>query len=348
MFAWVFFHAASFESTLNIDRGCQQDGFLIVKSVHYIQLLLAGALCGLLYAAVYRIAVGDDAMMRCDPKGVDATHYMAYCNVKSFTEYDLGAHYFGLEPEAVKSLEHADVLFLGDSRTGHTFSSAATQNFMRRLGVSFYVMGFGYEASSTVALRLIEKYQLRPKAMIINADPFFTYDFLVRREELLSGRPEVYFEYLGKKYFQRVQALLCQHSNIFCGHALTIYRSVVNGAWDVRQFDALHPDRGNPTAIVEHASNRSSELPDARKASRDFVNGITLKPDCIIVTSIPSPHSTQDLAKGAASEINAPYIAPEMTGLRTFDDSHLTPDDSERWSAAMLSMARNTIQECLQ
>src|SRR5579863_3582267 len=93
----------------------------------YLVALAVGALCGVAYGALRIFVLGPDAMLGCDPRGVDATHYMAYCNVRSFTEYDLGAHYFGLEPAAIKSMQAADVLFVGDSRTGHTFSSKATQ-----------------------------------------------------------------------------------------------------------------------------------------------------------------------------------------------------------------------------
>jgi len=97
----------------------------------YLWMVAAGALIGGGYAAVNFVLVGSDAVANCDPGGVDATHHMAYCNVRSFTEYDLGAHYFGLEPDSIMSLKKAEVQFLGNSRTGHTFSSEATASFMR-------------------------------------------------------------------------------------------------------------------------------------------------------------------------------------------------------------------------
>jgi hypothetical protein len=37
-----------------------------------------------------------------------------------------------------------------------------------------------------------------------------------------------------------------------------------------------------------------------------------------------------------------------MTGLETFDDSHLTAADDERWSAAMLEKAAPIIDGCLR
>jgi hypothetical protein len=314
----------------------------------YLVALAVGALCGVAYGALRIFVLGPDAMLGCDPRGVDATHYMAYCNVRSFTEYDLGAHYFGLEPAAIKSMQAADVLFVGDSRTGHTFSSKATQDFMERLHATYYIMGFGYEASSTAALSLIEKYQLRPKLMIVNADPFFTNDFREVRERILSGRYDIYLEYFFKKQFQRLQASLCSRNERFCGHALTVYRSVVNGAWDVRQFAALHPGSKNPKIVIEDDKNRSSEIPEALKAGREFIEHVSIAPGCLIVTSVPSPHSTQDLAKAVAAELDAPYIAPEIAGLRTFDDSHLTMEDSERWSSEMLRQASDQIRRCLR
>jgi hypothetical protein len=315
-----------------------------VNPVRYLWLLAFGAICGVFYAAT----IGPDAMMRCDPHGVDATHYMAYCNVKTFTEYDLGAHYLGLEPEAIQSMQAADVLFLGNSRTGHTFSSAATQAFMDRLGAKYYIMGFGYEASSMSALSLIDKYRLHPKVMIINADPFFGYGDRAARDRLLSGRPQVYLEYLIKKRFQLVQSFLCGRSEMFCGHALTIYRSAVNGTWDVHEYAAAHPGSKNPKIIIEEENYRSSELPDALKAGREFVDRVSVAPDCMIVTSIPSPRSTQMVAKAVAAEIGSTYIVPAMTDLRTFDNSHLIAEDDERWSAEMLRQAAAQIQKCLQ
>jgi hypothetical protein len=318
-----------------------------VTSLRYLRFLGIGALCGLVYTALAALAIGSDAMMQCDPHGVDATHYMAYCNVKSFTEYDLGAHYFGLEPEAIKSMQGADILFLGNSRAGHTFSSAATRDFMETLSAKYYVLAFGYESSSTSALSLIDKYHLHPKIMIINADPFFSSGDQDEREKLSGHRPDIYLGYLLKRAFQHIQPSLCRSSAIFCGHALTVYRSVVTGAWDIRQYAAAHSGSRNPKIIVEDEGNRWAELPDTLNAARDFVERLSLDPACIIVTSIPSPHSTQGLAKAAATAVGAPYVAPTIADLHTFDDSHLTLDDDERWSAEMLREASGQIRRCL-
>ena len=70
-------------------------------------------------------------------------------------------------------MKKADVLFLGNSRALFAFSSDAIANFFGKGKLRYYVLAFGTGETSQFAGALIRRYDLHPKVLVINADPFF-------------------------------------------------------------------------------------------------------------------------------------------------------------------------------
>lgn len=315
----------------------------------YLVIVLCCIAAGAIPALLKNVSFGRDAMFRCDPFGLDGNNYISYCDARAFTEYDLGALYFGLEPRAIEALRKADILFLGNSRTGHTFSSNATQQMMQALGVqNYYVAGFGYEGSSHIALLLMKKYNIRPKAIVINADPFFTDDYAPILATLTSGRQSVYWDYVTKKYFQKGQRYVCSIYNFGCGTRPTVYRTLDHGFWQIERFEKKVLEFQPIRTIVEPQDIPEKRGIEAEPLLNDFLRAVPTSKNCIIITSIPSPNSMRPMAESLSRKHGLPFFAPVMNDLRSYDKSHLMSEDSERWSKAMLAEAELTLKSCVK
>src|SRR5688500_17401087 len=76
----------------------------------YCLIIAVVALAAFAYSLRYQ------GIFSCQASGYGADRYLAYCQATSYSDYDHGAFWFGLEPEAVDAARNADVLFLGNSR----------------------------------------------------------------------------------------------------------------------------------------------------------------------------------------------------------------------------------------
>ena len=107
----------------------------------------------------------------CDARGYDDDHYLAFCD-NSYGAYDSGGIYLDLE-SAQKSIWAADVVILGTSRAVFGFSTEATNDFFARRGIPYYMLAFQHDEQYRFPLAILKASRARPKAIIINADPFF-------------------------------------------------------------------------------------------------------------------------------------------------------------------------------
>src|SRR5215471_16448074 len=68
-------------------------------------------------------------ILACQADGYGIDRYLAYCGSDGYGEYDHGALWFELEPDATESARRAKVLFLGNSRMQLAFSTRATEDW---------------------------------------------------------------------------------------------------------------------------------------------------------------------------------------------------------------------------
>src|SRR5271168_1204522 len=78
----------------------------------------------------------------CQASGYGSDGYLGYCGATSYGDYDHGAIWFNLEPEASSAAANAQVLFIGNSRTVFGFSSKATDDWFSSRSKSYYLLGF--------------------------------------------------------------------------------------------------------------------------------------------------------------------------------------------------------------
>ena len=88
-----------------------------VRPALYLVILVFSLLAALGYK------LRTDGVFACPASGYGSDHYLAYCQTGGYGDYDHGAFWFGLEPEAQRAATDADVLFLGNSRMQFAFST---------------------------------------------------------------------------------------------------------------------------------------------------------------------------------------------------------------------------------
>lgn len=314
----------------------------------YVFILLATVAIAIVLIFINALFVDKDAFIRCNASELKADNYIAGCSAAYFGDYEHAALAFGLEPRASANLAAAQVLLLGNSRMMRAFSTQAADDAFHRLGVRYYLFGFGANERSRFPGAIFSKQKLAPKAVIINADPFFVDATNPEYESIVAGRTEAWLPALFKKYAQRWLRDFCVNpQRPFADSTCklpAVYRSVNDGRWQLQQFNNLRerfPVVSDPNRAVE----QSDKFIDV---AQKFAQLLGIPAHCVILTSVPSDIETENAARNVAKALGFSFIAPKVDGLFTTDRSHLAPESAEAWSSAMLRDAASTIRSCTE
>jgi hypothetical protein len=314
----------------------------------YASLLMAAIIGTGLYLLASYIFLRDDSLGRCSGRSLRADNYIAEC-AGFFGSYEHPAHLYGLEPQAIENMLRADVLILGSSRAMVGFSTQATVNYFRSLGPRFYLMGFGFNEQYRFAHAVMARFPPNPKAIIVNADPYFIYRTEPQFERLLNGDTHSMIKSRFMRELQRWQRSYCPHTpeterQWICGTGTSLYRSSVDGRWEYQPSPtaASYPVHSSP-------SRRMEELESVLHTTDEFRTDLPMPGRCIFVTSAPSNGSTDQLAAAVASRLGATVIRPpDGISFQTFDHQHLDPASAETWSAVVLAQIHVRLQSCLR
>jgi hypothetical protein len=257
--------------------------------------------------------------------------YLAYfrAGVEDFVIYD------GFEGAAT-NLQHADVLFLGNSRMMFALRDRQMlESFFSRHGLSYYMLAFPYVEGCTFPELIIRKYDLHPKWVVINADPFFRSGLSTFASKVTAGG-----DFAALKFrFETSAAFEVQHflhkvvpymAPQWPYDADFIYfRSRRNGMLDLRAF------RGTAAPASPGRKAMGSVFdPSQLAAARAFDKELRARGARLILTWIPP--SSGIAARQLATALNLPLLAPNVSGLNTFDGSHLDVESYRRFDNALL------------
>lgn len=239
---------------------------------------------------------------------------------------------------AADALKRADVLFLGNSRVEYAFRDRAVlRDFFLSRSMNYFVMAFGFGEGSDFPEAVIRKFNLHPKWVIVNADPFFgmatsaaasqtiTYSYFqawknrFETDTSLTVERHLYkiFPYLGLSQFDDHPQWL-------------EYRAKSDGILQPAAW------RGTPQPVLPNHGDYLGQhtSPDQLKEARDFKREMDARGARLILTWIPP--SSGNAARYVADSIHVPLIVPEQTRLMTIDGSHLDYPSSERFSKSFL------------
>lgn len=308
---------------------------LVIRPALYASILIVSLV------ATYAYKLQTEGIFACTAAGYPLDGYLGYCEAKAYGDYDHGALWFGMEPEVERSAANADVLFLGNSRMEFGFSTAATDDWFSAAGAQHYLLGFSHLENETFLGPLLAKLKPRAKVYVINVDRFFDDVESAPGGALLHGS-DMKRRYREKALWQQLHRAICTRHPAICGSNLAFYRFRKNGHWQARSGS---PDRPLPVA---DAAPSEQELWDHYAAlAEQFVAKLPVNRACVLLTDVPSPTTKSAEASALARALGLPLVNPQLEGLETFDETHLSAPSAERWSKAFFDIAGPQIRRCL-
>jgi hypothetical protein len=311
---------------------------------HYIPVVMLIALLG---APLYHVAEASWRFAACRPLARPGA-YLAYCDSPTYGSYEQAAYWYDLEPEATRSLQQADILFLGNSRLQFAFSTQPVDDFFSARSLRYHLLGFGYGESSRFPRALLRRYRPTPKLVIINADPFFQDVPSPVAADIERDPSRTLLDGLDKLIFDRLQPALCAIP-LFCSATNpSTYRDRRSGQWIWRDILAPAATVAGPITPAKPIPWSRQSLPAWQADAETFLDELGVPRSCIILTGIPTPAiDAEGMATALAKRLGVTVIIPAIDGLTALDTSHLSAASADRWSTAFLAAAAPTIDACL-
>jgi hypothetical protein len=312
-------------------------GAFAAKPGVYISILVCA------FFASYVYSVRFDNIFACQATGYAADRYLSLCDVKNYGEYEHGAFWFDLEPAAEKSAESADAVILGNSRAQFAFSTDATAKWFSSSSDTYYLLGFiGWE-NSIFAQALLRKLKPRAKVYVIAIEDYF--EPLERPFARIIHNPAARSRYESKRRLQLFHEAICMKVSRICGNGLAVFRSRETGMYYMPD-ESRFRGRSVPVSYDQQIDRR--QIDDATGIGQVFLSGLPVKPECVILTVIPTVGEKINAARAVARGLDKTLVEPEhLDGLQTFDGFHLDRASAERWSDAFFKVAGGQIRQCL-
>lgn len=295
--------------------------------------------CSVLGAFVYKLRV--DGIFACPASGYGSNAYLTDCTARTYGDYDHGAFWFGLEPQAQQAAAEAEVLIVGSSRLQFAFSGAATAKWFSELGIRYYLLGFSGTENVVFFSPLLAKIRPRAKVYVINVDRFFDDRISPPTEQILHDR-DILQRYDEKQTWQSLHKRICAVLPFACGRALAVYRERETGVWQrkgVGRFESQGVSDGPPSSV--------DRWDQYARLAEDFLAHLPVDRSCVILTIVPTVETKRAEAVAIAARLGFDLLSPRIEGLRTFDGSHLDEASAERWSAAFLEETEPRILKCV-
>jgi hypothetical protein len=315
----------------------QKTGLFAAKPAVYISILV----CSFLGSFIYGLRF--DNIFACQATGYTADRYLSICDVKNYGDYEHGAFWFNLEPAAERSAEGADVVILGNSRAQFAFSTDATAQWFSSSSAKYYLLGFVGWENSVFARALLRKLKPRAQVYVVAIEDYF--EPFERPFARVIHDPAARSRYESKRLLQSYHKAICMKVSGICGNGSAIFRSRETGMYympDKSQFRS----RGVPVSDDKQIDQR--QIDDAIGIGHVFLSELPVRPECVILTVVPTVGEKLNAARAVASGLEKMLVEPEdLDGLQTFDGFHLDRESAERWSDAFFKVAGAQIRQCL-
>lgn len=303
----------------------------------YVLILLFSVLGALSYK------LRSESILACPADGYGGNRYLAYCHAASYGDYDRGAFWFDLEPEAQRHAANADVLFLGNSRMQFAFSTPATDNWFSSQGIRHYLLGFADFENAVFAGAVLSKLRPRASVYVINVDRFFDDHARPPTRDVLYG-PDTRARYEQKQSWQFVHRSICSMLPMLCGNRVAFFRLRESGSWQLEG----RSDTFGPKAKVSDGPPRDSDRWEHYAVLGErFLSQLPVDRHCVVLTLAPYVGTRSAEAKAIATALGLDLVTPNLQDLQTFDTSHLDRASAERWTNAFFLAAGPRIRQCL-
>ncbi|HEX2971107.1 MAG TPA: hypothetical protein VHP11_02170, partial [Tepidisphaeraceae bacterium] len=238
--------------------------------------------------------------------------------------------------------KNADVLFLGNSRVMFALGQDELKPFFKRLGLSYYVMAFPYGEPSSFPQAIIRKYDLRPKWLVVNADPFFVkrtspFARMVMAEDWWNAWKFKLEMDLGFLVRSRLHQIVPCYDMTCPEEADWItFGSYRDGTTRV----AVARGKAGGFKKVPGRENTATK-PQLLVAARRFKKDMDRRGVRMVLTTLP-PHSPK-MATTLGAALGVPVVLPDVKNLTTYDGGHLDRQSAARYASAFLAELEKVI-----
>lgn len=267
----------------------------------------------------------------------DGRSYLAYIQGNTLDHVILYRD-FG---QSMDFARRADVLLLGNSRINLGFPHEVLERVAASADVRVFNLGMGYDESFRYPLDIIRRYDLRPRAVVVNADSvFFSSGSSHVASRLLSDREltrDVWQDYknvVETTLGFRAARILHRFIPRFCiaksRSSLVFFRSYATGSWQWAAGPAV-----TKRVPITELTDGNEQLSDAEiQNALAFQREMQTRRTAIILTQVPYNKSSDQKLRQLAQLLDVPVIRPQLDNLATFDGSHLTAESAARFSTA--------------
>ncbi len=291
--------------------------------------------------------------LACWADGYSKNGWMAYCNSDRYGVYDVDAVWFDAEVDISPAIAKAKILTLSDSHLQNALSLGGASQWFADNDYPAYMLGLP-TAESGFGEQLIEKFKPKPAVVILDASPYFTGN-LGRFEAGLFGADsqERAKQVLDLKSFQATHQSFCSSVSWMCGLNFAYFRSRQDGHW-IFPADAKRVLVGRNSVPSDTTRFATAARPDELKPlygqylenARRLVEKLQLPGRCIVITHVPALEDS-GLAPYLAGQLGLTLIEPKLPNITTFDQAHLTPESSVRWTVAFLEQLTPVVKDCI-
>jgi hypothetical protein len=296
--------------------------------------------CSVLGTFAYKLRF--EGIFACPASGYGANAYLTDCTAKSYGDYDHGAFWFGLEPQAQRAAAEADVLIIGSSRLEFAFSGAATAKWFSQIASRYYLLGFSNTENVVFFAPLVAKIHPLAKVYVINVDRFFDDDRVSPPAERILRDRDIQKRYEEKRTWQMLHKGICTALPFVCGTAIAVFRERESGVWHMNGTGRLEAE-----SVSDGRPGNIDRWDHYAQLGEKFLAQLPVDRSCVILTIVPTVETRRAEAMAIAAKLGLDLLAPQIDGLRTFDGSHLEEASAERWSAAFLQEAGPRIRKCV-
>ncbi|MGA7805250.1 hypothetical protein [Bradyrhizobium sp.] len=296
-------------------------------------LAFAGTAVGLIllaFAAIY--SPGEDHLAAIPLNG-DGAWYYNYGIYSEIQDNDIFFHGIG---HSIENAQQADIIFLGTSRPLLGIDWRLFEAFEQKHHLKMFNMAFAGVPSGEFALRIIQKWALKPKMWVIDVgelhNSFFSMTWTSAfgasaTERVVSyGRLRAFKNVLGRNLVWRLKipfGLLNQGRS---------FRSAKTGNWYLDGWpNYLSTSNPRIQTVIDSCPAPPEELEDARHYV-EALGGIA------VLTQTPNKDSCARRVLDIASALTTPAITVDATQFTTADGgTHLDRIGAHEYTAVLFS-----------
>lgn len=248
-------------------------------------------------------------------------YYLQYNDV-SIDDYVI---FHGVQ-DTLGNLKSAETLLLGSSRLGY----AIQNDIIRETKHEPYVMAFGHEEMDIFPTKIILKFDLKPKLIIINIDEFF------------ENKMSKFASKVAKEgYFPALRSVFEYNASTLAQNALHQYLPYISPFFTLRPETLLIRSRKNGTwnFLKEPIHEQNIRIPPETSPTEEqisygklAVEKLRSQGSDIIFILIPNPNTSIKWATEFSNALGVKFWPYPFDGIKLRDLSHMTQEEGRKYT----------------